>query len=79
MADDGGADDGAAEEGPARGAFAKDEEDPDGIQDRFDVTNNARVQRTNTARHRGREKRVGDADLDDAEIGDADQIVSGDR
>ena len=43
MADNGGDDDGAAEQSPARGALTEDEEHPNGIQQRFGVTDNAGI------------------------------------
>ena len=62
-------DDRAAHERPTAGALAEEEEDPDGIEDGFDVTDDAGVQRFHAARDAERQKRVGDAELDDAEIG----------
>ena len=44
VTDHGDDDDGAAEEGPGGGALAENEEDPDWIQDWFDVADDARIQ-----------------------------------
>ena len=78
VSDDCDDDDGAAEEGPARWFFTEDEKDPDGIQDRFDVTNNPSVQRPHAARHSQREECVSNAELNYAEVCDADEVMSGD-
>lgn len=62
-------DDRAADERPLRGAFAEKEEDPDGIKDGFDVADDSGGERFHAARDAERQKRVGDAELDDAEVG----------
>ena len=41
---DGGDDDHAAEDGPLGGAFADEEEDPDGVEERFDEADDAGVE-----------------------------------
>src|SRR5690606_26036952 len=58
----------AAEQSPFARSFAEYDEDPKRVQHRFDETDNAGVQRTNTAGQSVRKKDVSNADLKDAEI-----------
>ena len=70
-------DDRAARERRVRGAFAEKEEDPDGIEDGFDVADDPGVERFHAARDTERQERIGDAELHDAEVGGDSDVRHG--
>ena len=56
-----------AEYCPIRGPFADEQENPHGIQERFDEAYYARIKRACAAVNALYEKHIGDADLDDSQ------------
>ena len=57
----------AAEDGPVRGTFANEDEDPNGVEERFDKADNASVERTRASGNSLNKKNVGNSYLEDPE------------
>lgn len=65
----------AAEDRPDARAFLEKKKNPDRIQERFDKTDDARIERTDAACDADRKKDVSDPDLKNPEIKNGEKIV----
>ncbi len=68
----------AADQGPPGRSLADNQKNPDRIQYRLDITDDARIERANAARHSEREEGIGNSDLHHPEVDDAERVVERD-